>query len=256
MKKSGRFLAIGLVILALCLAFACQKKGQEQGTAEKTVPSGEISQDEITASVPTLGDLHEVIYPLWHSAYAEKNYALIKELLPRADSLVARLDAAELPGILREKQQEWGDKKASLKETLSKLHEAASANNEAEMLSQVETFHAVYEQLVRTVRPVVPALDSFHQEMYKLYHYYAPAYDLAQMRATAEAMVAKIPPLKEAELPKRLADRQADYTSAVLELEACVVDFAEIVKTDAKEKIMESVEKVHAAYQATEKIFD
>jgi len=256
MKMFGRYLAIGLAVLALCFVFSCQKSGQEQGTAEKGAPAAEISQEELAASVPALGDLHEVIYPLWHSAYAEKNYALIKELLPQADSLVAKLDAAVLPGILRDKQGEWSDKKGFLKETLQKLHSAADANNETEMLGQTEALHAAYEQLVRMIRPVVPALESFHQEMYKLYHYYAPEYDLAQIRSTAEAMAAKIPPLKEVQLPERLADRQADYLAAVQELEACVKDFAEIVKTDAKDKILASVETVHAAYQKAEKIFD
>ena len=256
MKKSAHLLAVGLMVLAVCMLFACQKGKQEQAAVDKNAATTEMSEAELQASVPELSALHEVIYPLWHSAYPEKNYALIKELLPKADTLVANLDAAALPGILREKQQEWADKKASLKETLAKLHAAADANNEAEMLAQTEAFHAGYEQLVRAIRPVVPALESFHQEMYKLYHYYAPAYDLAQIRAAVAAMQTKIAPLKEAALPQRLADRQADYQLAVQELETCVGELAETAQKDSKEEILAAVEKVHAAYQKTEKLFD
>ncbi len=255
MKKLGTLFAIGLTALAVCMLFACQKAKQEQAGGE-SAPAAEISDAELAASVPELGALHEVVYPLWHSAYPEKDYALIKELLPRADTLVAALDAAPLPGILRDKQQDWADKKANLKETLANLHAAAAAGNEAEMLAQTEAFHAAYEQLVRAIRPVVPALESFHQEMYKLYHYYAPAYDLAQIRAAAAAMQTKIAPLKEAALPKRLADRQADYQLAVQELETCVAEFAETAKKDSKEEILAAVERVHTAYQKTEKLFD
>ena len=256
MKKLARVLAFALMALAVCMMLACQKAKEEQAAADTKVATTEMSEAEIEASVPELSALHEVVYPLWHTAYPEKNYALIKELLPRADTLVAALDAAALPGILREKQQEWTDKKTSLKETLAKLHTAADANDEAEMLVQLEAFHAGYEQLVRAIRPVVPALESFHQDLYKLYHYYGPAYDLVKIREAAAAMQAKLPPLKEAELPKRLADRQAEYQLAVQELETAVGEFAEKVKTDSKEEILAAMEKVHAAYQKAEKLFD
>lgn len=256
MKKLGHPFAIGSAVLALCALFACQKTDKAPPAADTTAAHAGISETELEASVPELGALHEIVYPLWHSAYPEKDYALIKELLPRADTLVAALDAAALPGILRDKQQDWADKKANLKETLANLHAAAAADDEAEMLSQTEAFHAVYEQLVRAIRPVVPALESFHQEMYKLYHYYAPAYDLAQIRSAAAAMQEKIAPLKEAALPKRLADRQADYQLAVQELETCVGELAETAKKDGKEETLAAVERVHAAYQKAEKLFD
>ena len=74
---------------------------------EKQKGKPEITQEELTATVPELRELHEVIYPLWHNAYPEKDYALIKELLPQAESLTAKLDAAKLPGILRDKQEAW-----------------------------------------------------------------------------------------------------------------------------------------------------
>ena len=33
---------------------------------------------EINSSVPELFDFHEVVYPLWHTAYPNKDYALFK----------------------------------------------------------------------------------------------------------------------------------------------------------------------------------
>jgi hypothetical protein len=256
MKSFERFLVLGLSILALCTAIACQKAGKERAPAEKSGAAMDISQEELAASVPALGELHKVIHPLWHSAYPEKDYGLIRELLPQADTLVAELDAAALPGILRDKQAAWGEGKENLKACLQKLHAAADANDQAEMLKQTEAFHAAYEQLVRTIRPVVRELEAFHQEMYKLYHYYAPEYDLAQIRSTAAAMRDKIPALKEAQLPQRLADRQAEYLAAVQQLEAAVDELNETAKGDDKEKILAAVEKAHAAYQQTEKLFD
>jgi len=239
--------------------FALQSAACAQ--TDKTAPAetskkAEIMPEETTASVPALKDLHEVVYPLWHTAYPKKDYAMIKELLPEADELTAKLDEAKLPGILRDKQAAWDEGKAKLKASLQQLHAAVEANNEEEMLKQTEAFHAGFEGLVRTIRPMVPELDAFHQELYKLYHYYAPEYDLTQIRAAAAAMQEKVAPLKKCELPKRLADREKDFKVSVNALDAAVADLVKIAKTDDKEKILSAVETVHTAYVQTEHIFD
>jgi len=213
MKNRRNTIAIVPALLGMCFLFALQSAACAQ--TDKTAPAetskkAEIMPEETTASVPALKDLHEVVYPLWHTAYPKKDYAMIKELLPEADELTAKLDEAKLPGILRDKQAAWDEGKAKLKASLQQLHAAVEANNEEEMLKQTEAFHAGFEGLVRTIRPMVPELDAFHQELYKLYHYYAPEYDLTQIRAAAAAMQEKVAPLKKCELPKRLADREKD----------------------------------------------
>jgi hypothetical protein len=181
---------------------------------------------------------------------------MIKELLPQADELTARLDAAVLPGILRDKQAAWDAGKARLKEALTGLHQVADANDEEGMLKATEDFHAAFEALVRTVRPVVPALETFHQELYKLYHYHAREYDLAAIRADAVAMKECMPPLAASTLPKRLADRQEAFSAAVGTLSSAVDELVTTAEKDDKDAILAAVEKVHAAYVKTAAIFD
>lgn len=244
-----KFYKIGLMtvmaISLLIVGLACQKK------AEKVT----IDPVELAADVPALENLHEAIYPLWHDAYPEKNYALIKELLPQLDSLVAGVDAAQLPGILRDKQAAWDEGKANLKSTLQALHQAAEQDNNEGMLAQAEAIHSAFEGLMRLVRPRVAELESFHQEMYKVYHYYLPAFDLENIRATVLVMQEKMAPLKQAKLPMRLAERQAQFDQAVVELETAVGELSELVKGKDKEAISSGIEKVHSAYQNTEAIF-
>jgi len=256
MRRFGRSIVIGLAVFGFVAAFACQRPAQTQPAEKKAAATKEIAPEELAASVPALKEMHKVVYPLWHEAYANKNFALLKELLPQADTLVGALDKAALPGILRDRQAKWDAEKANVKAVLAKLHEAAKADNQEEMLKQTEAFHAGYERLVRTIRPVVAALDEFHQELYKLFHYYTPQYDLEKIRTSASTLKEKMPALKAAELPKRLADRQKEFGADVAELETAVNELAETVKVDSKDKIQAAVEKVHAAYQKTEKIFD
>jgi len=221
-----------------------QKKGQE------------LTQQELTASVPELEKMHDVVFPLWHNAFPEKDYVLIKELLPQVESLFSELSKAELPGILRDDQEAWNRGIESLSSAVNNLKEAVEADNQEKMLRQVEAFHTAYERLVRAIRPLVQELEAFHMELYKIYHYYAPEYDSEKIKTAVKAMQEKMAPLKEVKLPERLAEKQEEFENSVLELEQTLNDLTEAVKQDVKEKILESVEKVHTAYQKVESIFD
>jgi hypothetical protein len=266
-KSSIRSAAVLLAVFALCLGVVSLGVVTAQTTekaAEKTDKTAEkaceghtqASEAELAASVPELSDLHEVVYPLWHTAYPAKDYAMIKELLPQARELTDKLDKAALPGILRDKQAEWDKGKLELQHSLQALDTAIKNNAEEEMLKQTELFHANYEKLVRTIRPLTKELDAFHQELYKVYHYYGPQYDLEQIRTGAAAMQAKIEPLKKSQLPKKLAERQKEFDAAVLELEKAVAGLVETAKTDSKEKVLASIETVHSGYVKIEGMFD
>lgn len=243
---------LSLLLITSFFFFSCQKA---EGVLVEE-PQAEITQEETTASVPALSDLHEVIYPLWHTAFPEKDYALIKELLPQVDSLTEKLEQAELPGILRDKMEQWEKGKEMLKTTISNLHKAAEADNEEDMLSQVEAFHSAYEGLVRLIRPIVPELEAFHQELYKLYHYHMPNFELDFIREDVTAMLEKIIPLKDVQLSTNLASRQEDFQAAVDNLESELSKLAEAIKSDNKQEISDAVERIHTAYQNTENIFN
>lgn len=252
--KSRTVLLFALFMTASILfASPCTGKNPLQGQ-QKAKPG--VTPEELKATVPELIDLHEVVYPLWHSAFPEKDYELIKELLPQAESLTAKLDSAKLPGILRDKQEAWDQGKEFLQSTLKNLKKAVETNNKEEMLKQVEVFHSGFERLVRIIRPVVSELEAFHQELYKLYHYHAPSYDLEEIQIDVESMQKKLPPLKQVKLLGSLSQRQSEFNSSVQELEDAVSELAEAVKQRKKEAILENVEKVHSAYQKTQHIFD
>ena len=235
-------MALGLICSTACT----QGEKAAEEPAEDPV-SQEITQEELTAAVPELSKLHEVIYSFWHTAYPNKDFALVEELLPQADELTAKLDESELPGILRDKQAAWDEGKAALKESLAALHTAVEAEDQEAILKNLESFHSGYERLVRTIRPLVAELDAFHQEIYKLYHYHAPSFDLANIRLTAAAMLEKMEPLKAVELPGRLSDRKEAFDQAVLDLDAAARELVEIAEGDDKEAILLAVEKAHTA---------
>jgi hypothetical protein len=238
----GTLLSIALLMMASC-------GGNSQ-------PSVEIPESELEASVPELTEMHDLVYPLWHTAFPEKDFDLIHDLVHQFEPGMAVLDTLALPGILREKQAAWDEGLAKMKESFAALQAAAHADDEAGMLEHTEAFHMDYERLVRVIRPLVPELEAFHQEMYRLYHYYMPAYDLEKIRETVSAMEVKLTALGEAELPGNLADRQAEFDEAVATLAERVTALADQLGDPSRRAVNAAIESVHTAYAGAEAIFD
>ena len=63
-------------------------------------------------------------------------------------------------------------------------------------------------------------------------------------------------PLKEVQLPQRLAEKQDQFDISVQELETHLNSLSEAIKQNDKGLIKDAVEKVHTAYQKTESVFD
>jgi len=54
---------------------------------ENAQHNSKISHEEVSANIPTLSDFQEVIYTLWHDAWPNNNFELMKELYPQVRGL-------------------------------------------------------------------------------------------------------------------------------------------------------------------------
>jgi hypothetical protein len=236
-----------LPISALLVFAAC---------AQESRPVPEVPAEELTSQVAELDAVHEVMAPMWHEAFPAQDFAAIGAAVPEFEPLLSALDAATLPGILQDKQSQWDEGKARLMQSFQELESAAAAGDEEAILGSAEAFHMNYEALVRVIRPVVPELDTFHQHLYGLYHYYGPGYDLEKIRQAADAMAADIPPLQAAQLPARLEDRQEAFEASVAELGNQVAALLLALDDPSMDEVEAAIEAVHGAYEAVEDIFD
>jgi len=243
--------AIGPIfaIPALLAFLACAQEPESE-------PVPEVPAEELTSTVAELEAVHEVMAPMWHDAFPAKDFESIRTAVTQFEPLLRDLDSAVLPGILQDKQAPWDEGKTRLLDSFRELDSAASTGDEAGMLASAEAFHMSYEALVRIIRPVVPELDTFHQHLYGLYHYYGPGYDLEKIRRAADAMAADVPPLFAAELPSRVEGRQADFQARVEELGNEVATLLLLLEAPNREEVEAAIEAVHAAYEAVDAIFD
>jgi hypothetical protein len=211
---------------------------------------------ETESTVPELAAFHEIIYPIWHTAYPEKDYPALRSYAPEVKKMAETIYSARLPGILHEKQAKWDQALAELKKSVDTYLAAAAGTDDAALLEAAEVLHARYEMMVRTIRPVLKEVDDFHKTLYVVYHKYLPGKDYAKITAASEDMLTKAEVITKATLPKRLESKTPAFNTAAQQLFEATKALAETAKSGQGEAIAAAVELVHTRYQALEQAFD
>jgi hypothetical protein len=218
--------------------------------------AGPALAQETESAVPELSAFHEVIYPIWHTAYPDKDVALLKSLVPQVDELAAKVFAAKLPGILRDKQAKWDAGLAEFRKSVEGYGAAAKGSDDKAMLDAAELLHAKYEALVRTIRPVLAEMDAFHKVLYVVFHTNLPAKDWAAVRAAAPDLKAKAEAIVPAKLSTRLQPKAQAFAAAAGELVKAATVLAGLGPDAGGAAVEQAVLKLHTRYQDLEKIFD
>lgn len=220
-------------------------------------PQQKDHSSEITSSVPELFDFHEVIYPIWHTAYPNKDYSLFKQLLPDVNAGVEKVNSAKLPGILRDKETEWKAGLEKLNKSTKDYNKACEENNEAGILTSAEELHSNFEMLVRIVKPVTKEVDEFHKVLYMIYHHYGPNKTTEELNKAIDDLYKRADELKNCTLPKWASDKKEDFTKAADELYIATKELKELKDSKADDKQIDSgIDKVHTNYQKLEALFD
>lgn len=235
-----------LLLMAFILAsFACIVKTEQ------------LPDNDTDVNVQALYDFHEVIRTMWHDAWPQKDITLLKKLLPELESGVNQVKNAELPGILRDKKQKWEIETAQLVSLLNDYQSAVASNNEKALLDAAENLHMQFEKLVRLIRPITKEIHAFHSELYKLYHYYYPDWDLEKIKSSVEKLIDLSLDIRNAEPPKKFREMPHKFSVKVSHLIDSVTILRRLLKeTDNKEKITEAIENMHTNYQELEHLFD
>jgi hypothetical protein len=234
--KFRHFGAVALVLFALAAVAA---------TAQET-----------ESAVPELAAFHEVIYPIWHTAYPDKDIALLKSLVPQVDELAAKVFAAKLPGILRDKQAKYDAGLAEFRKSVEAYDAAAKGADDQALLDAAEALHAKYEMLVRVIRPVLKEMDEFHKVLYVVFHTDLPAKNWAAVRAAAPDLKAKAAVIPGAKLSTRLQPKADAFAKAAGDLVQAVDVLAGLGPKADGAAVEQAVLKIHSRYQDLEKIFD
>jgi hypothetical protein len=246
--KSRALLVLALLVIAP-LALPATAVAEEV----KRAPAG---SPETKAEVPELFDFHEVIVPIWHEAWPNKDTAALIKALPDVESGAAKITKAKLPGILRDRQKAWDEQVKKLNAIVADYRAAAEKKETQPLLDAAEKLHSQFEAMIRTIRPALPEIDSFHQTLYQLYHYDLPAWNLPKIQTDAKELVVKVEALGKAQLGKRHEAKKAGFEAKRKELDAAVRELAKLAEAGTDQPaIKAAIEKMHSSYQALEGIF-
>jgi len=239
-----RYLILILIVFVFC-------------SFNNSFSQNENHSTEVNSSVQELTDFHEVVYPMWHTAYPNKDYSLFKQLLPDVNARVEKIYAAKLPGILRDKQKEWNEGLNKLRASVKDYNKACDENNEAGMLTSAEALHSNYEMLVRIVKPVTKEVDEFHKVLYMIYHHYGPNKNTAELNKAIDDLMMRADELKNCVLPKWASDKKEVFSKAATELFNSTKELQALKNSKADDKLInKGIEKVHTNYQKLEALFD
>jgi hypothetical protein len=212
---------------------------------------------EIDSSVPELFDFHEVIYPIWHTAYPEKDYAMLKEMVPEVNSGAEEIYSAQLSGILRDKQEEWDKGVAKFRSSVEQYNLAMNGDDETAMLKSAEELHSNYEMLVRIIRPVTKEVDEFHKVLYMIYHHYWPNKDMMEFGEAVDDLETLAEELNKCVLPKWAADNSEAFKEQSQKLYEATKNLKSLKDSDADNaQLGKAVDDVHSNYVALESLFD
>jgi len=217
--------------------------------------SAQTITEEARYGVPELEAMHEVIYPIWHTAYPQKDLAALRGFVPEIEKLARAVAEAKLPGILREAQDEWDKALPDFKKTVEAYTAAAAAPDGPALLSAAEALHSAYEMLNRVVRPQPREVMEFHEALYVVYHTHFPNKDYAAIRAAGAGLLTKAEAVVTAKLSKRFEPKKDAYQPAA----AALLDSVKAllaVAPDNDEGLKQAVETMHGRYAELQKIFE
>ena len=213
-------------------------------------------QEQISTSVPALDAFHDVIMPMWHTAYPAKDYAALRKLTKEVDAGIAKIAAAKLPPILHEKEAAWTKGLVELKASGAAYKQAAAGTNDGALLVAAENVHTAYEALVQTIRPVLAEMEAFHKLLYVVQHTYIPEKKWDALCGMTADLVAKAEALANATLPKRVAAKADGFKTAA----GALVAEARALAAACTDKRPGALEKaagaLHTRYQEIEKLFE
>jgi hypothetical protein len=207
---------------------------------------------ETSAVVPALNAYHTVIYTLWHTAWPAKDVAMLTSLLPAIQRGADSIAAAPLPGILREKKAAWDGNVARLRAIVQEYKEASDQKQDQQLLDAAERLHRQYERFWGILRPPMKELEAFHAELYMMYHYYLPAYDIGKIMASTTILTERAASLNKAAIPPRLASKTDAINAARAQLSATVDTLQATLSSQDKEKVTAAITAMHSRYEAME----
>jgi hypothetical protein len=211
---------------------------------------------ETSSSVPELIEFHDVIYLIWHEAYPNKDYEALRGYVNEINEQASKVYDAQLPGILRDKEEKWKEGIVELKKAVDNYNTYAEGNDDEQLLNAAEILHSKFETMIRIIKPILKEVDEFHKVLYVIYHKYLPELDFDNIKLVSKDLHQKATAITGAKPTRRIESKIDQFKTASNELVISTNELIEACQSDDNNMIETAVENVHTKYQKLEGVFD
>jgi len=227
---------------------------------EKTVSAtdGLTKTEEGVSSAPdttdslkmAMDDFHQVLAPLWHQAFLDRDFKTIREKAPLLQEKLMNLVKVKLPTHLEKdkKKESFLLKRQYLIVSVDQVVRAAADTVDSSLASTFEEMHWAYEELEKVFAVPIKELDSFHQTLYFLWHKALPEKDYDAIRKTTPVLKAEVDSLMKVTLSYGCAKKKAEFEKRKSALKEAVYGLVEVCEKGSDEKIEEGVSLVHERF--------
>ena len=219
------------------------------------VASAQTHQEPST-SVPAFDKFHDVIMPMWHTAYPTKDSTALRQIAKDVEDGVAAIVAAPLPGILHEKEAAWAKGLVDLKAAAAAYAKAAAGSDDQALLKAAERLHSVYEAQGQIIRPPVPAMNEFHKTLYVVQHTYVPEKNWGAVCKASADLHTRAQAVAASALPKHLEPKTAAFKTESTGLVADAGALVAACKANQPAGIEKATDTLHSRYERLNGIFE
>lgn len=219
------------------------------------VSTAQMPQEPST-SVPVFDRFHEVIMPMWHTAYPAKDGAALRQMSKDVETGVAAIASAKLPAILHEKEAAWAKGLVELKAAAAGYVKASAGTDDQALLKAAERLHAAYEAQGQIIRPIVPEMDAFHKTLYVVQHTYVPEKNWAAVCKVSGDLHSKAQAVAGATLPKKLEAKATAFKTESTQLVADAGALVSACKVNPPAGVEKATDTLHSRYEGLTKIFE
>lgn len=118
---------------------------------EKTKPA-EHTMEATTSLVKEVDTFHELLHPLVHDAYPNKDFAAIKKALPELITSATKMKNANLPKGLSSKRDQYKRGAKKLLAQLKELNKKKATLNDESLGKKFMEMHDTFESIMDMVR--------------------------------------------------------------------------------------------------------
>jgi hypothetical protein len=259
--RHGLKMCVIFAFLFLCSSLGWAKEEQKTTSPKDSVAKtetsakGEAGKSDSSASDTTdlftkaMDDFHEVLVPLWHEAYPEKDFKAIREQAPLFSKKMFALLRAPLPNNLeKEKLDSLLAKRQMLSFYVSQLGMAAAEAEDSALASALEQMHWAYEELAKVFAVEIKELDSFHETLYFIWHDALPKKNYSAIKETVPVLKAEIDSLMKVSLPYGCQKDKEEFEKKRTALKDAVYQVALVCQKGTNKQIDDALTLMHEKF--------